>query len=85
MDADGNKQYDTTSEYLNNRNLPYEMQMDMDRIRRNVLDGLIYANVSLPYGFTLTGKVDLNHSNTNRQTYNNSVIGDGASNNGRLT
>ena len=85
LDADGNKQYDTTSEYLNNRNLPYEMQMDMDRIRRNVLDGLIYANVSLPYGFTLTGKVDLNHSNTNRQTYNNSVIGDGASNNGRLT
>ena len=85
LDADGNKQYDTTSEYLNNRNLPYEMQMDMDRIRRNVLDGLIYANVSLPYGFTLTGKVDLNHSNTNRQTYNNPVIGDGASNNGRLT
>ena len=85
LDADGNKQYDTTSEYLNNRNLPYEMQMDMDRIRRNVLDGLIYANVSLPYGFTLTGKVDLNHSNTNRQTYNNSVIGDGASNNGCLT
>lgn len=85
LDADGNKQYDTTSEYLNNRNLPYEMQMDMDRIRRNVLDGLIYANVSLPYGFTLTGKVDLNHSNTNRQTYNNPVIGDGASNNGRLS
>ena len=34
LDADGNKQYDTTSEYLENRNLPYEMTMDMDRVRR---------------------------------------------------
>ena len=52
LDADGNKQYDTTSEYLENRNLPYEMTMDMDRVRRNVLDGcciqrLAYHTVSL--------------------------------------
>ena len=85
LDADGNKQYDTTSEYLENRNLPYEMTMDMDRVRRNVLDGLLYTKISLPYGFSLTGKVDLNHSNENRQKYNNPVIGDGASNNGRLS
>ena len=85
LDADGNKQYDTTSEYLENRNLPYEMTMDMDRVRRNVLDGLLYTKISLPYGFSLTGKVDLNHATTNRQKYNNPVIGDGASNNGRLT
>ena len=85
LDANGNKQYDTTSEYLANRNLPYEMTMDMDRTRRNVLDGLLYTKISLPYGFSLTGKVDLNHANENRQTYNNPVIGDGASNNGRLT
>lgn len=85
LDANGNKQYDTTSEYLENRNLPYEMTMDMDRVRRNVLDGLLYTKITLPYGFSLTGKVDLNHSNENRQTYNNPVIGDGASNNGRLT
>ncbi len=85
LDADGNKQYDTTSEYLGNRNLPYEMTMDMDRVRRNVLDGLIYTKITLPYGFSLSGKVNLNHANTNRQTYNNPVIGDGASNNGRLS
>lgn len=85
LDAEGNKQYDTTSEYLGNRNLPYEMTMDMDRVRRNVLDGLIYTKITLPYGFSLSGKVNLNHANTNRQTYNNPVIGDGASNNGRLS
>ncbi len=84
LDANGNKQFDTTSEYLDNRNLPYEMTMDKDRTRRNVLDGLVYAKVSLPYGFTFTGKADLNHATTNRQTYNNPVIGDGATNNGRL-
>ena len=84
LDANGNKQYDTTSEYLDNRNLPYEMTMDMDRVRRNVLDGLLYTKISLPYGFSLSGKVNLNHANTNRQVYNNPVIGDGASNNGRL-
>lgn len=85
LDAEGNKQYDTTSEYLGNRNLPYEMTMDMDRVRRNVLDGLIYTKITLPYGFSLSGKVNLNHANTNRQTYNNPIIGDGASNNGRLS
>ncbi len=52
LDADGNKQYDTTSEYLENRNLPYEMTMDMDRVRRNVLDGLLYTKITLPYGFS---------------------------------
>ena len=85
LDADGNKQYDTTSEYLQNRNIVYEMSMDKDKTRRNVLDGLIYAKVTLPYGFTFTGKADLNHANTNRQTYNNPIIGDGSTNNGRLT
>ena len=85
LDAEGNKQYDTTSEYLGNRNLPYEMTMDMDRVRRNVLDGLIYTKITLPYGFSLSGKVNLNHANTNRQTYNNPVIGDGAANKGRLS
>ena len=85
LDADGNKQYDTTSEYLDNRNLPYEMTMDKDRTRRNILDGLFYTKISLPYGFSLTGKANLNHATTNRQTYNNPVIGDGATNNGRLT
>ena len=85
LDADGNKQYDTTSEYLQNRNIVYEMSMDKDKTRRNVLDGLIYAKVTLPYGFTFTGKADLNHANTNRQTYNNPIIGDGSTNNGRLS
>ncbi|MCR5077972.1 MAG: SusC/RagA family TonB-linked outer membrane protein [Prevotella sp.] len=84
LDADGNRQYDTKSSYLSNRNLPYEMGMDRDKRRRTVLDGLLYANITLPYGFTFTGKTNLNRANTNRQNYNNPIIGDGASSNGRL-
>ena len=38
-DADGNRIYDTTSSYLSNRNIVYEMQYDKQESIRNVLGG----------------------------------------------
>jgi len=84
LDEYGNKQYDTTSAYLDNRNIVYEMEKDQDRTRRASIEGQIFATVMLPYGFSATVKANLNHSNTNRLKYNNPEIGDGATNNGRL-
>jgi len=85
LDANGDKQYDTTSEYLDNRNIAYEIRTDQDKSRRSVIDAQIYGKINLPYGFSALVKANVNNANTNRQSYNNPNIGDGATNNGRLT
>ncbi len=85
LDANGNKQYDTTSSYLDNRNIAYELRTDKDETRRNVIDGTAYFTVNLPYDFSLTARGNMNHRTNNRQRYNNPSIGDGATNGGRLT
>lgn len=84
LDDFGNKIYDTTSAYLDNRNIVYEMEMDKDKTRRASIEGQIFGTVMLPYGFSVTMKADINHANTNRLKYNNPEIGDGATNGGRL-
>ena len=85
LDANGNKQYDTESSYLDNRNIAFELRNDFDRRRRAVIDGQAYSTITLPLGFSVTLKADFMHSNTNRRRYNNAFIGDGATNNGRLS
>ena len=76
--------FDTTSEYLNNRNIAFELRKDKDTRKRNVLNGTAYLTLNLPYDFQLTVKGNLAHRSSTRQEYNNPEIGDGASNNGRL-
>lgn len=85
IDANGEKVWDTQSSYLTNRNIAYELRTDSNKAHRNVLGGQVYGTLMLPYGFSFTIKGDMNHSNTNRKSYNNPNIGDGATNNGRLT
>ena len=85
VDDFGNKVWDTTSDYLTNRNIAYELRNDTNKEHRNVLGGQVYGTISLPYGFSVTIKGDINQSNTTRKKYNNPYIGDGATNNGRLT
>ena len=85
LDENGEKQYDTESAYLTNRNVAFELRKDFDRRRRAVVEGLAYGTFTLPAGFSITLKADFMHSNTNRRRYNNPFIGDGATNNGRLT
>ncbi len=85
LDKNGERQYDTKSSYLTNRNIAFELRNDFDRNRRAVIDGQIYGTFTLPFGLSLTLKADFNHSNSNRRHYNNPFIGDGATNGGRLT
>ena len=84
LDNNGQKIYDTKSSYLSNRHIVYELGTDSDRSRRAYIDGQIFGTLTLPYGFSFTMKGDWAHSNTNRKTYGNPEIGDGAANNGRL-
>lgn len=85
LDELGNKQYDVTSSYLSNRNIAYELRNNKEESRRNVLGGQAFVTVNLPYDFSVTVKGDLNNSTSNNTKYDNPKIGDGATNNGRLT
>ena len=85
LDEVGNNAYDTTSPYLDNRNIAYELRTDKDERRRNVIDGTAYVNINLPYDFQLSVKGNMAHRTNNRTRYNNPEIGDGATNNGRLS
>ena len=77
--------YDTTSPYLDNRNITYEIRKDKDESRRNVIDATAFATINLPYDFSLTVKGNMSRRTNNRTSYNNPEIGDGATNNGRLS
>lgn len=85
LDAAGDRIYDTTSPYLGNRNIVYEMLFDKQESVRNVLGGQAFATITLPYGLSLTVKGDMNNSTSNNKKYDNPEIGDGATNGGRLT
>ena len=85
LDEFGNKQYDVTSSYLSNRNIAYELRNDKQESRRNVLGGQAFATITLPYDFSVTVKGDISNSTSNNKKYDNPKIGDGATNNGRLT
>lgn len=85
LDANGEKQYDTKADYLDNRNVAYELRTDKQNTHRNVLGGQAFATITLPYGFSATVKGIVNHSTSAIEKYNNPEIGDGATNNGRYT
>lgn len=85
LDENGVPVYDTTSPYLDNRNIVYELDVNSDKRQRSILDGQAWATVSLPYSFSVTIKGNFSHANENRKRYDNPNIGDGASSEGRLT
>lgn len=84
LDDNGEKQYDTVSDYLSNRNIVYELYADNERNNRYTVDGTVYGTFILPYGFEATVKANDNIRIRSYQSYNNPKIGDGAANNGRF-
>lgn len=85
LDKDGNKQYDLASSYLSNRHIVYELKNDKLDKERNTINGQAFATITLPYSIDFTVKGDINKSTNNIKKYSNPNIGDGATNNGRLT
>ena len=85
LDQNGEPVWDTTSDYLDNRNIAYELRKDKDTRKRNVLNGTAFLTLNLPYDFSFTVKGNMSHRSQPRQHYNNAEIGDGATNGGRLT
>ncbi len=85
MDANGDPVWNTTGSYLDNRNIAYELREDYDRNYRTTLNSSVYATVTFlkDFQFTVRGSIDRRHLAS--KAYNNKYIGDGASNNGRLS
>lgn len=67
LDENGEKIYDTTSPYLGNRNIAYEMLFNKEESIRNVLGGQAFATITLPLGLSVTVKGDLNNSTSNNK------------------
>lgn len=84
LDENGNKQFDTTSPYLGNRNIAYELQNDYSRISVLSLNTQAYATFTFLKDFEFTVKGSMDRRNLAKKAYNNPNIGDGASNGGRL-
>ncbi|MDE7344122.1 MAG: SusC/RagA family TonB-linked outer membrane protein, partial [Alistipes sp.] len=85
LDENGNKQYDTTSSYLNDRSVAYELRNNEDVIRRMTLNGQIYGTITFLKDFQFTVRGDMNLRNNNERRFDNPNICDGASNGGRTT
>lgn len=87
LDESGNMQYDDGNSYLrpqyNGRHVIWENELNMDRVYRNTLNGQLYADIRFLKDFKFTIRGDLNVRNSENQTYNNAVIGDGFGNKGR--
>ena len=84
-DENGKAVYDTTSEYLDNRNIAYELDADYSRTTRTTLNASAYASFTFlkNFEFTVRGSVDRRHST--QKEFNNAEIGDGATSGGRLS
>lgn len=87
---DGGSYIDPDGQVVNTRNqypdrhIIWENQLNTDKIIRNTVNSIAYANILLPYNFTLSLKGSLNLSNDSENKYYSAVIGDGKANNGRL-
>jgi len=95
LDENGEKQYDggsyrdaqgvvqaTRNQYAD-RHVIWENLLDNDKTVRNTLEGIAYMDFYFLKDFTFTVKGDLNVRNTDNQTYNSAVIGDGKGSAGR--
>ena len=84
-DGNGEPVYDTYSAWRSNRHIIFERNTDYERNRRLTIDAGAFATFYLPYGFSATVKGNKNYRTRHYRDYNNPLIGDGATNGGRLT
>jgi len=95
LDEFGQKQYDgasytdangniiLTRNQYSDRHVLWENELNYDKTVRNTINGVAYADIYLPYNFTVTLKGNMNVRHNENYTYNSAVIGDGKGNNGR--
>lgn len=72
----------TRNQYVD-RHVVWENELNLDKTYRNTLQGIAYMDIKFLKDFTFTIKGDLNVRNSENQSYDNAVIGDGKGNSGR--
>lgn len=84
LDVDGNRRFDTgkngtedTRNQYPNRNLVWENQLNVNRKRRNIMQGSVYATARFLNDFTFTLKADGTTGSEKTLLYYNSSVGDG--------
>lgn len=87
LDGAGNKQYDDGNSrgQNENRHIAWELEDNLAKSYRTTLNGQIYADIKFLKDFTFSIKGDMSLRNSEAQTYNNALIGDGAGSNGRAS
>lgn len=75
-DQNGNPQEIVTRNQNRDRHVIWESELNDSRTTRNTLNGIGYADLILPFGFTATLKGNVNTRNSDYYAYTNSVIGD---------
>lgn len=89
LDDNGKKQYDNGNASARPQNLDrhivWETELNMDRTYRNTMQSQVYMDISFMNDFKFSVKGDLNVRTSERQVYNNAIIGDGAGNKGRAS
>lgn len=78
LDENGERQYNLTASYLNNRNVAYELRNNFSNYKYDTIDATLYGTAILPYGFELTVRGNLNRASQTSNEYSNKVIGDAA-------
>ncbi|MFV0522220.1 MAG: SusC/RagA family TonB-linked outer membrane protein [Mangrovibacterium sp.] len=84
LDENGKKQYDLTSQYLDNRHLIYETENNSTTDSRDILKGQAYAKFNFLKDFSFTVRGDKSFRNRSRKKFDNPNVGDGQGGNGRL-
>lgn len=81
LDENGNRQYDGGDMHSRpqfaGRHIIWEYDLDMDKTFRNTLASQAFADIKFLNGFTFTLRGDVSLRNSERQRYQNPLIGDG--------
>lgn len=81
--ADGTVTQIQTRNQNSGRHMIWENEVNKDVTKRTTVNGIAYMDFVLPYNIVATVKGSLNLRHSENKTYNSSIIGDGAANNGR--
>lgn len=87
LDENGNKIYNSGEgrPQYNGRHIIWETELDMDRTFRNTMQSMAFLDIEFLKDFKFSIKGDMNLRNSENQTYNNAIIGDGMGNKGRAS
>lgn len=87
LDSNGNKQYDGGGKYSRpqylDRHVTWENELNMDKTFRNTMNGQAFVDIKFLKDFTFSIKGDISLRNSENQSYDNAIIGNGQGNQGR--